>query len=190
MEIGIFMSTSGTSTQRRALVTGITGQDGAYLTEFLLGKGYEVHGLLRRASSFNTDRIDHIYHDPHVSGPALTLHYGDVQNLRGLRVAASVLPELMLKGTKKLNKQQIQDALDKLRATLRASGEPGTATFSIQARRATLRPFRNRSAHSAYAGFACPVTRAAAGDSEPLLSATNIRGNHPAGRGPSARPVQ
>jgi len=54
-------------TTRRALITGITGQDGAYLTEFLLGKGYEVHGVLRRASSFNTERLDHIYHDPHVA---------------------------------------------------------------------------------------------------------------------------
>ncbi len=53
---------------RKALITGITGQDGAYLAEFLLGKGYEVHGIKRRASSFNTDRIDHLYRDPHESG--------------------------------------------------------------------------------------------------------------------------
>ncbi|MBV8653829.1 MAG: GDP-mannose 4,6-dehydratase, partial [Alphaproteobacteria bacterium] len=70
---------------RRALITGITGQDGAYLTEFLLGKGYEVHGLLRRASSFNTDRIDHIYHDPHITGPALRLYYGDLSDGTALR---------------------------------------------------------------------------------------------------------
>jgi len=70
---------------RRALITGITGQDGAYLTELLLGKGYAVHGLLRRASSFNTDRLDHIYHDPHVTGPALTLHYGDLGDGTALR---------------------------------------------------------------------------------------------------------
>jgi len=50
---------------KRALITGVTGQDGSYLTEFLLGKGYEVHGLMRRASLFNTDRIDHLYHDVH-----------------------------------------------------------------------------------------------------------------------------
>ncbi|HJT05407.1 MAG TPA: GDP-mannose 4,6-dehydratase, partial [Stellaceae bacterium] len=56
---------------KRALITGVTGQDGAYLTEFLLGKGYEVHGLLRRASLFNTDRIDHLYHDPHLPGVKL-----------------------------------------------------------------------------------------------------------------------
>src|SRR5689334_22810133 len=70
---------------RRALVTGITGQDGAYLTELLLAKGYEVHGVLRRASLFNTDRLDHIYHDPHVPGPALTLHYGDLADGTVLR---------------------------------------------------------------------------------------------------------
>jgi zinc protease len=68
----------------------------------------------------------------------LELHYGDVQNLRGFRIAASVLPELMLTGTKNLSKQQIQDALDKLKATLSASGSPGDATFSIRARRETL----------------------------------------------------
>lgn len=70
---------------RRALITGITGQDGAYLTEFLLGKGYEVHGVVRRASLFNTDRIDHIYHDPHLSGANLTLHYGDLTDGSALR---------------------------------------------------------------------------------------------------------
>jgi len=70
---------------KRALITGITGQDGAYLTEFLLGKGYEVHGLVRRASLFNTDRIDHLYHDPHLSGASLALHYGDLTDGTGLR---------------------------------------------------------------------------------------------------------
>src|SRR5882672_5684036 len=72
-------------TTKRALIAGITGQDGAYLTELLLDKGYEVHGLLRRASSFNTERLDHIYHDPHVSGPSLRLHYGDLSDGTGLR---------------------------------------------------------------------------------------------------------
>jgi GDPmannose 4,6-dehydratase len=62
----------------RALITGITGQDGSYLAEFLLSKGYEVHGLIRRASTFNTGRIDHIYADPHLPGRKLFLHYGDV----------------------------------------------------------------------------------------------------------------
>jgi GDPmannose 4,6-dehydratase len=70
---------------RRALITGITGQDGAYLTEFLLGKGYEVHGLVRRSSLFNTDRIDHLYHDPHLSGANLALHYGDLTDGTALR---------------------------------------------------------------------------------------------------------
>ncbi len=63
---------------RRALITGITGQDGSYLAEFLIGKGYEVHGIIRRSSSFNTGRIDHIYLDPHVRGGRLRLHYGDL----------------------------------------------------------------------------------------------------------------
>jgi GDPmannose 4,6-dehydratase len=62
----------------RALITGITGQDGSYLTELLLGKGYEVHGIIRRASTFNTDRIDHIYEDPHGDDRRLHLHYGDL----------------------------------------------------------------------------------------------------------------
>ena len=70
---------------KRALITGVTGQDGSYLTEFLLAKGYEVHGLVRRASLFNTDRVDHLYHDPHVSGANLTLHYGDLTDGTGLR---------------------------------------------------------------------------------------------------------
>jgi len=61
-----------------AFITGITGQDGSYLTEFLLQKGYEVHGLIRRSSSFNTGRIDHIYQDPHTPNPKLILHYGDL----------------------------------------------------------------------------------------------------------------
>ena len=61
-----------------AFITGITGQDGSYLTELLLDKGYEVHGLIRRSSSFNTQRIDHLYQDPHTAGVRLFLHYGDV----------------------------------------------------------------------------------------------------------------
>jgi len=65
---------------KKALVTGITGQDGSYLTEYLLGKGYEVHGIIRRSSSFNTDRIDHLYKDPHVNGVKLFLHYGDLSD--------------------------------------------------------------------------------------------------------------
>lgn len=65
---------------KRALITGITGQDGSYLAEFLLYKGYEVHGLIRRASTFNTGRIDHIYTDPHIKGTRLFLHYGDLSD--------------------------------------------------------------------------------------------------------------
>lgn len=63
---------------KKALITGITGQDGSYLADLLLGKGYEVHGIIRRASSFNTARIDHLYQDPHVNGVRLFLHYGDL----------------------------------------------------------------------------------------------------------------
>lgn len=69
---------------KRALVTGITGQDGAYLAEFLLAKGYEVHGIKRRASSFNTDRIDHLYQDPHDPDRRLFLHYGDLTDATNL----------------------------------------------------------------------------------------------------------
>jgi len=65
---------------KRALITGITGQDGSYLAEFLLSKGYEVHGLIRRASTFNTGRIDHIYADPHIPEARLLLHYGDLSD--------------------------------------------------------------------------------------------------------------
>ena len=79
---------------KRALITGITGQDGAYLAEFLLAKGYEVHGIKRRASSFNTDRIDHLYQDPHVSGRRLFLHYGDLTDATNLiRILQQVQPD-------------------------------------------------------------------------------------------------
>jgi GDPmannose 4,6-dehydratase len=65
---------------KRTLITGITGQDGSYLAEFLLSKGYEVHGLIRRASTFNTGRIDHVYVDPHIPETRLFLHYGDLSD--------------------------------------------------------------------------------------------------------------
>ena len=65
-------------TKKLALITGITGQDGSYLAEFLLEKGYVVHGIKRRASSFNTQRIDHIYQDPHIENANFKLHYGDL----------------------------------------------------------------------------------------------------------------
>jgi GDPmannose 4,6-dehydratase len=70
---------------KKALITGITGQDGSYLAELLLQKGYEVHGVIRRASLFNTDRLDHLYEDPHTPGARLFLHYGDLSDGTGLR---------------------------------------------------------------------------------------------------------
>src|SRR5437588_4762613 len=82
------------SGRKRALITGITGQDGSYLAEFLLSKGYDVHGIVRRSSSFNTDRIEHIYHDPHEPQARLFLHYGDLVDGTGLReVLTRVQPD-------------------------------------------------------------------------------------------------
>lgn len=79
---------------KKALITGITGQDGSYLAEFLLEKGYEVHGIKRRSSLFNTQRIDHIYQDPHQSGARLHLHYGDLTDSSNLtRILAEVQPD-------------------------------------------------------------------------------------------------
>ncbi len=79
---------------KKALITGVTGQDGAYLAEFLMGKGYEVHGVKRRASSFNTDRIDHLYRDPHERGIKLRLHYGDLTDATNLiRIIQQVQPD-------------------------------------------------------------------------------------------------
>ena len=72
------------TSRRSALITGITGQDGSYLAELLLDKGYEVHGLIRRSSSFTTGRIDHLYHDPHESGVRLFLHYADLTDSSSL----------------------------------------------------------------------------------------------------------
>jgi GDPmannose 4,6-dehydratase len=77
-----------------ALITGVTGQDGSYLVELLLGKGYEVHGIKRRASSFNTDRIDHLYHDPHDADQRFALHYGDLTDSTNLiRIIQQVQPD-------------------------------------------------------------------------------------------------
>ena len=70
--------------RKKALVTGITGQDGSYLAELLLSKGYEVHGLIRRSSSFSTGRIDHLYRDPHLGETHLHLHYGDLSDSSSL----------------------------------------------------------------------------------------------------------
>lgn len=80
-------------TQKVALITGVTGQDGSYLAELLLKKGYEVHGLKRRASSFNTERIDHIYQDPHTDNPSFILHYGDLTDSSNLiRIIQQIQP--------------------------------------------------------------------------------------------------
>ena len=79
---------------KRALITGVTGQDGSYLAELLLEKGYEVHGIKRRASSFNTQRVDHIYHDPHQNGSNFHLHYGDLTDSSNLtRIIAQAQPD-------------------------------------------------------------------------------------------------
>ena len=80
--------------RKRAFITGVTGQDGAYLTELLLGKGYEVHGLKRRSSSFNTERIDHLYQDPHDPDARLFLHYGDLTDSTNLiRIVQETQPD-------------------------------------------------------------------------------------------------
>lgn len=79
---------------KKALITGITGQDGSYLAELLLEKGYEIHGIIRRSSSFNTDRINHLYHDPHDQGVRLFLHYGDLNDASSLnKVLRDVRPD-------------------------------------------------------------------------------------------------
>ena len=86
--------TTTTITPKVALITGVTGQDGSYLAELLLEKGYTVHGIKRRASQFNTGRIDHLYHDPHIDGTRLTLHYGDLTDSSNLtRIIAEVQPD-------------------------------------------------------------------------------------------------
>jgi GDPmannose 4,6-dehydratase len=79
---------------KKALITGITGQDGAYLADLLLKKGYEVHGIKRRSSLFNTDRIDHLYQDPHESNLKFVLHYGDLSDSTNLiRIIQQVQPD-------------------------------------------------------------------------------------------------
>ena len=79
---------------KKALITGVTGQDGSYLAEFLLEKGYEVHGIKRRASLFNTQRVDHIYQDPHEPNPKLKLHYGDLTDTSNLtRLISEIEPD-------------------------------------------------------------------------------------------------
>jgi len=83
-----------TTAPKTALITGITGQDGSYLAEFLLAKGYIVHGIKRRASSFNTQRVDHIYQDPHVNNAHFKLHYGDLSDTSNLvRIVQETRPD-------------------------------------------------------------------------------------------------
>ena len=80
--------------KKKAIITGVTGQDGSYLAEFLLEKGYEVHGIKRRASSINTQRIDHIYQDPQVEKKNFVLHYGDLSDSSNLtRIIQEVRPD-------------------------------------------------------------------------------------------------
>ena len=79
---------------KKAIITGITGQDGSYLAELLFSKGYEVHGIVRRSSSFNTERIEHMYLDPHEKNARLKLHYGDLSDSNGLlEVLRKVQPD-------------------------------------------------------------------------------------------------
>ncbi|MFL0750331.1 MAG: GDP-mannose 4,6-dehydratase [Prochlorococcus sp.] len=88
------MNQASNNSSKKALITGITGQDGSYLAELLLEKGYEVHGIKRRASSFNTTRIDHLYQDPHEDDPRLVLHYGDLTDSTNLiRIIQQVQPD-------------------------------------------------------------------------------------------------
>src|ERR1041384_3208313 len=82
---GQYAATYTSHMPKKALITGITGQDGSFLAEFLLAKGYQVHGIVRRASTFNTDRLDSIYADPHEQNAAMFLHYGDITDSSGLR---------------------------------------------------------------------------------------------------------
>ncbi|SVE27305.1 uncharacterized protein METZ01_LOCUS480159, partial [marine metagenome] len=79
---------------KKALITGVTGQDGSYLAELLLQKGYEVHGIKRRSSSFNTQRIDHIFQDPHDTNPVLILHYGDLTDSTNvIKIVSQIQPD-------------------------------------------------------------------------------------------------
>ena len=80
--------------KKKALITGVTGQDGSYLAEYLLEKGYEVHGIKRRASLFNTQRVDHIYQDPHTDNQHFVLHYGDLTDSSNItRILQEVQPD-------------------------------------------------------------------------------------------------
>jgi len=103
---------------KTALITGVTGQDGAYLSEYLLKKGYIVHGIKRRSSLFNTDRIDHIYEDPHVENRHFKLHYGDLTDSMNLtKIIQEVQPDEIY-NLAAMSHVAVSDA-SKLRSTLR-----------------------------------------------------------------------
>ena len=94
---------------KRALITGITGQDGSYLADLLLKKGYEVHGIIRRASTFNTSRIDHLYTDPHVNGVRMFLHYGDLTDSVNLvKLLYELKPDGLSSGRTKPRARQLR----------------------------------------------------------------------------------
>ena len=88
--------TTSANCKKTALITGVTGQDGSYLAEFLLEKGYEVHGIKRRASLFNTQRVDHIYADPHVEAARFKLHYGDLTDSSNLTRILNIMEDNLL----------------------------------------------------------------------------------------------
>ena len=132
---------------KRALVTGITGQDGSYLTELLLEKGYEVHGIIRRASQFNTGRIDHLYQDPHEPERRLILHYGFMEDV-------NVPAELSrLEGCGPACKM-MDTSFFLARQTLIASSRPGMAVW-----REKLFSWMLRNAESAMEFFKLPTNR-------------------------------
>jgi GDP-mannose 4,6-dehydratase len=110
---------------KKALITGVTGQDGSYLAEFLLEKGYEVHGIKRRSSLFNTQRVDHIYEDPHVEHQRFILHYGDLTDTSNLtRIMGQEYPPLVLMVTAALAADVNHEIIDEFLLDLRYSAHP------------------------------------------------------------------
>ena len=113
---------------KRALIVGVSGQDGAYLAQLLLGKGYEVHGIKRRSSLFNTGRIDHIYQDPHNSDPKLKLHYGgsrqgDMSAMRWIKgTAKNANPSGQGRGNKLTQTQSLRTRKSRVKAASADSG--------------------------------------------------------------------
>ncbi len=131
---------------KRALITGVTGQDGSYLVELLLRKGYQVHGIIRRASTFNTDRIDSIYQDPHEPDSRLFLHYGDLSDGTGLRrILEKAQPDEVFPGSGEGLGVRALDKVEFLTAdcrclTLIHRAESPTDNSPGQARRTPRRP--------------------------------------------------